>query len=116
MLMPPTPSRGEIWLVDLNPTRDHEQAGMRPVLIVSTNPFNHGPADLVIVAPLTTTARPMPLRVRLDPPAGGLRSTSYVLCDAVRSISKDRLVTRWGSIAREPLAQVEDYLRILLEL
>ena len=45
------PNRGEIWLADLNPTRGHEQAGVRPVLIISTNTFNHGRADLVFVLP-----------------------------------------------------------------
>ena len=47
--MPTLPNRGEIWLADLNPTRGHEQAGARPVLIISTNAFNHGPAGLVFV-------------------------------------------------------------------
>jgi mRNA interferase MazF len=53
--MPPLPNRGEIWLADLNPTRGHEQAGARPVLIISTDPFNYGPAGLVFVLPLTKT-------------------------------------------------------------
>ena len=47
------PSRGEIWTADLNPTGGHEQAGKRPVLIVSTDTFNHGAADLLFVLPLT---------------------------------------------------------------
>ena len=44
-----TPSRGEIWMVDLNPARGHEQAGYRPCLVVSVDLFNHGPAELVVV-------------------------------------------------------------------
>ena len=36
------PSRGEIWMANLNPTRGHEQAGRRPVLIISTDTFNNG--------------------------------------------------------------------------
>jgi mRNA interferase MazF len=110
------PSRGEIWLADLNPTRGHEQAGWRPILIVSTNTFNHGPADLVVALPLTTSARPYPLRVAVDPPDGGLRARSYVLCDGVRSLSKGRLVERWGAVDDETMEQVEDYLRVLMEL
>jgi len=42
------PARGEIWLVDLNPTRGHEQAGKRPALVVSVDLFNFGPAELVV--------------------------------------------------------------------
>lgn len=111
------PSRGEIWSATLNPTRGHEQAGDRPVLIISTNTFNHGPADLVFVVPLTRTDRHIPLHVPVDPPEGGLSARSYILCDAMRSIAKERLGQRaWGSISPRTLAQVEDKLRILLEL
>jgi len=40
-----------MWLADLDPTRGHEQAGRRPVLVVSDDIFNRGPADLVIILP-----------------------------------------------------------------
>ncbi len=46
------PLRGEIWLADLNPTRGHEQSGRRPVIVLSEDLFNNGPADLVIVLPI----------------------------------------------------------------
>lgn len=113
------PSRGEIWFANLDPVAGHEQAGARPVLIVSTNTFNHGPADMIIVVPLTRTARRIPFRVPIDPPEGGVTDRSYVLCDAIRSISKVRLDTKrgaWGRVSSDALAQVGDYLRILLEI
>lgn len=115
-MAPVQPSRGEVWHADLNPIRGHEQAGMRPVLIVSTNDFNHGLADLVIIVPLTRTGKRLPFRVQIDPPNGGVRETSYALCDSVRSISKERLDVRWGAVSAEVMAQVEDHLTILLEL
>lgn len=68
-----SPNRGEIWLADLNPIRGHEQTGRRPVLIVSTDAFNHGPADLVFVLPLTRTDRGIPIHVPVNPPEGALR-------------------------------------------
>jgi mRNA interferase MazF len=111
------PSRGEIWSANLNPTRGHEQAGDRPVLIVSTNVFNHGPTDLVFVLPLTRTDRRIPFHIPVAPPEGGLTSRSFILCDALRSVSKERLGSRpWGSVSAQTLAQVEDILRLLLEL
>ena len=110
------PRRGEIWLADLRPTRGREQTGRRPVLVVSVDFFNAGPADLIIVLPLTSTQRDIPLHVKIDKGDGGVRSDSVILCEAIRSISKDRLVTRWGMLSREALAEVEDRLRILLEL
>ena len=110
------PSRGEIWLADLNPTRGHEQAGRRPILIVSEDVFNHGPADLVIVAPLTSTHRGIPSHVPITPPEGGLRSPSVILCDAIRSVTKERLVRQWGTVSSFTMTLVEDRLRILLGL
>ena len=68
--MSPEPSRGEIWLADLNPIRGHEQAGTRPVLVVSTNLFNKGPAGLVFVLPLTRTNRRIPAHIPIDKPEG----------------------------------------------
>ena len=115
--MPATPSRAEIWLADLNPTRGHEQAGLRPVLIVSNDTFNHGPANLIMVVPLTRTGRRIPLHVEVNPPEGGVRERSYILCDAIRSISKERLTDRpWGKLSAQTMAKVEDHLTILLDL
>jgi len=115
--MPPLPQRGEIWLADLNPTRGPEQAGARPVLIVSTNAFNHGPAGLVFVLPLTRTDRRIPIHVPIDPPEGGVTARSYILCDAIRSIAKDRLGAHtWGRVSPATLRKVEDNLRILMDL
>jgi len=111
-------NRGEIWLADFDPVRGHEQGRQRPALILSTNEFNNGPAGLVVVVPLTTKERArIPLRVRVDPPEGGLRETSWALCEAVRSISSERLIEGpWGSISARTLATVENRVRALLDL
>ena len=113
---PVEPRRGEIWLVDLDPTRSHEQAGQRPALVLSVDEFNRGPADLVIVIPLTSRIRGIPSHVRIDPPEGGLSRPSVALCEAVRSISKTRLVQPWGRVSAATLARVEDCIRILTGL
>lgn len=110
------PARGEIWLADLNPTRGHEQAGRRPVLVVSEDLFNRGAAGLVIVLPMTSTIRGVPSHVPVSPPEGGVKNRSAILCEGVRSLSVERLVTRWGAIDRQTMAVVEDRLRILLRL
>lgn len=112
----PDPERGEVWLADLNPTRGREQAGMRPVLVISHDVFNAGPADLVVVLPITSTYRGIPTHVPVQPPEGGLHAESYILTEAVRSISKSRLVRRWGKTGRRTLDQVADRLRILMDL
>jgi mRNA interferase MazF len=110
------PARGEVWLADLNPTRGHEQAGRRPVLVVSEDLFNRGPAGLVIVLPMTSKWRGVPSHVPVEAPEGGVSQKTAVLCEAIRSIAVDRLVTRWGVVGRATMAAVEDRLRILLRL
>lgn len=112
----PGPSRGDIWLVDLNPTKGREQSGTRPALVVSVNTFNHGPADLVIVLPITSVEKRIPLHIGIDPPEGGLRARSFVKCEDVRSISKRRLLDRWGSVSAGTMSSVEDRVRILMGL
>jgi mRNA interferase MazF len=110
------PARGEVWLADLNPTRAHEQAGRRPVLVVSEDLFNRGPAGLAIVLPMTSTLRNVPSHVPVAPPEGGVRNRSAILCDAIRSVPVERLAVRWGAVDRRTMAEVEDRLRILLRL
>jgi mRNA interferase MazF len=110
------PQRGEIWTVDLDATRGHEQSGKRPALVVSASLFNQGPSGLVIVLPLTTRDKHIPTHIRITPPEGGLPATSYIKCEDIRSVSTERLTRRWGVVSGATLAQVEDSLRILLEL
>ena len=110
------PVRGNIWLADLNPVRSHEQAGRRPVLVASVDAFNQGRAGLVVILPITSTLRAIPFHVTVQPPEGGLSNPSSILCEAVRSVSKDRLFQRWGAVADATMNQVEDRLRILLGL
>ena len=112
----PAPSRGDVWFVDLNPVRGHEQAGHRPGLVVSVDPFNEGPADLVVLLPITTTSRGIPFHVALVPPEGGLDRASHVKCEDVRSVARERLTRRVGQVSPATMKAVEDRLRILLGL
>ncbi len=112
----PSPQRAEIWLADLDPTFGHEQGGRRPVLIVSIDPFNTGPSGLVVVAPLTSRIRRLPLHIPINPPEGGVRVPSAILCDAVRSVDRRRLIDCWGMIGSATLALVEGCLRHLFGL
>jgi mRNA interferase MazF len=111
-----SPQRGEVWLADLDPTFGHEQGGSRPVLIVSVDSFNSGLSGLVVVLPITSRIRPLPLHVPINPPEGGLRRPSVILCDAIRSIDRRRLIDLWGNLNVATLTTVEDRLRRLLRL
>ncbi len=112
----PQPSRGEIWLVNLNPTRGHEQAGIRPGLVVSIDLFNHGPAGLVVLLPLTTQDKGIPFHLEVNPPEGGLSAKSFIKCEDIRSVAKERLSRQLGTVSSTTMVAVEDRMRILLDL
>ena len=112
-----SPRRGEVWLVDLNPPRGHEQVGRRPALIVSADAFNRSRAGLVMVVPLTTRARGIPTHVEVRPPDGGLHETSWARCEDLRSVSIERLMTGpLGKVPTEVLDAIGERLRLLLQL
>lgn len=115
-MTPADPVRGDVWDLNFDPTVGHEQAGIRPALIMSVDLFNEGPAELVVVAPITRTQRRIRWHVAVRPPEGGLSSESFIQCENVRSVSKHRLKRRRGRISEDTLGQVEDRLRILLGL
>jgi mRNA interferase MazF len=110
------PIRGEIWFGHLDPVRGHEQGGSRPVLVISHDIYNQGPAMLVLVLPITSTRRGVRWHVPISPPEGGIRRPSVILCDGIRSVARERLTERWGVVSPTTLAAVEDRLRILMVL
>ncbi len=111
-----SPRFGEVWQADLDPAEGHEQAGTRPVIIVSIDGFNQNMSRLVFVAPVTCRERRNPLHVPVASSPGGILYSSFALCDAVRSISMDRLRYRIGMIDQSAMDEIGDRLRIILRL
>lgn len=116
MNAPAGPVRGEIWDLDLDPIKGREQAGRRSALVISVNSFNDGPAELLVVVPITRTDRRVRWHVPVKPPEGGLSQVSFIKCEDVRSVSKSRLFRFRGRVSQVTLAAVEDRLRILMGL
>ncbi len=110
------PSRGEIWTVNLNPVRGHEQAGSRPGLVVSVDTFNHGPAGLVVIIPITTKEKGIPFHIPINPPEAGVSQKSFIKCEDIRSISMERLSKYIGKVSSGTLKAVEDRIKILLDI
>lgn len=118
------PGRGEIWWVSLDPIQGHEQAGRRPAVVVSTNLFNTGPSDLVMVVPMTRTNAGFPFHIPITPVESGMRDMGYIMCDQLRVVSKGRFespnpaytVRAAGGVPLPILRLVEDKLRVILEL
>lgn len=101
-------ARGEVWLVALDPTVGSEVRKSRPCVIVSP-PEMHDHLRTVIVAPMTTGARPAPFRISLT--FGGKKG--LVLLDQVRTLDKARLVRKLGAVSSTTLSAV---LRTLQEI
>jgi mRNA interferase MazF len=105
-----------VWLINLDPVLGREQAGQRPAVVISEDRFNQGPAELVVVVPLTTRDKHQPLHVALSPARDGVRVPSFAKCEDIRSISTRRLLSRWGQVSSPTLSSIEDRLRIVLGL
>lgn len=106
--------QGEIWNANLNPTKGSEQAGFRPVVIVSGNLLNEH-LNIVIVVPLTTKVKRYKGNPVLTPNKdNGLKSESEMLVFHIRSVSKDRLLNKIGWIRDEEFQQTVKTLNDIL--
>lgn len=95
--------RGEIWLVDLDPSTGREQAGKRPALVISNDLFNESGSELVTVLPITSRERRYRTRIALRPPEGGVRQPCWIIGEQVRTISTKRLIDCWGMVSPRTL-------------
>ncbi len=101
--------RGDIYWADLNPVRGREQAGLRPVLVISHGVPNTHSGTVIAMAITSQPQRAgFPLSLRLE----GVRlpKRSWVKISQVRTLSMERLARRLGAISPEELAQVIDGL------
>jgi mRNA interferase MazF len=93
-----TVKRGEIWLIDLDPTVGSEIRKTRPCVIVSP-PEMHDSLRTAIVAPMTTANRPAPFRV----PVRHAGKSGLILLDQIRTVDKTRLIKRLGVLSAATL-------------
>lgn len=85
--------RGDIWLVNLDPTTGSEIRKTRPCVVISP-PEMHDHLRTVIVAPMTTGSHPAPFRIAVT--HGGRKG--LILLDQIRSVDKTRLTKRLGVV------------------
>ena len=97
--------RGEIRWADLNPVRGHEQAGQRPVLVLSHDIFNERSGTVIAVALTSQEPRAgFPLSCELS--AAKLPKRSWVKIGQIRTLSAERIGKRIGRASDEELATV----------
>jgi mRNA interferase MazF len=113
--------RGEIWQVDLDPVRGSEANKARPAVVVSNDRANTTATRLgrgvVTVVPVTSNvAKVHPFQVFLPAATTGLAIDSKAQAEQIRSVATERLRHRIGRVSTAELAQLDQALRLHLEL
>ena len=105
--------RGEIRWADLSPARGHEQAGLRPVMILSHDIFNER-SETVIVAAITSQPQKSGFPLTLQLKTGNLPRQSWVKISQIRTMSVERIGKVIGKASREELEQVIEGLNEII--
>jgi mRNA interferase MazF len=105
--------RGEIRWADLNPVRGHEQAGRRPVLVLSHDVFNERSGTVIALA-LTSQEPRAGFPLTLESRASGLTKRSWIKISQIRTLSVDRIGSRIARASEEELARALDGLNEIL--
>jgi len=105
--------RGEIYWADLDPVREREQAGLRPVLVLSREEFNRR-SDTVIIMAITSQAQRAGFPLNSDLPLGKLPEPAWVKISQVRTLSVERFGKRTGRVEPETLDQLVEGLLELI--
>jgi mRNA interferase MazF len=113
-----TVRRGDVFWAYLDPTLGSEQAGRRPVVVVSRDAI-HNATSIAVVVPLTNRVNKQHIyhsQVEIRRDEGGLKADSVALCEQVRAISKERLREFLGHLGAARIAQVDAALKVALDL
>ena len=105
--------RGEIYWADLNPIRGKEQAGRRPVLILSHDVFNERSGTVIAVA-LTSQPQRAGFPLTLELQSKALPKKSWVKISQIRTLAIERIGQRVGKVRLEELAEVVDGLNEII--
>lgn len=113
--------RGDIWLVDFDPVRGNEANKRRPAVVISNDRANTTAASLgrgvITVVPLTSKVqRIYPFQVLLKAAATGLPVDSKAQVEQVRSVAFERISSVVGRVSPADMAQLDDALRLHLDL
>jgi mRNA interferase MazF len=106
--------RGEIRWADLNPTRGHEQAGLRPVLILSQDVFNERSGTVIAMA-ITSQPQRAGFPLTLELKSKNLPKRSWIKISQIRTLSVERIGKKIGLVSPEELIQVIEGLGEIIE-
>lgn len=106
-------SRGDIVWADLEPTRGNEQAGLRPVLILSQDVFNERSGTVIAMA-LTSQPQRAGFPLTLELTSTKLPKKSWVKISQIRTLSTERLITKIGKATPEEMNLVIEGLEEII--
>jgi len=108
--------RGDIWLINLNPTLGHEIKKSRPSVIIQ-NDIGNKYSQITIIAPITSqkTDTLLPVEVLMTK-ASGLEKNSKALLNQIRAVDERRLIRRLGKADGETMAKIDEAIKISLGL
>jgi mRNA interferase MazF len=109
------PRRGEVWLVNWNPARGSEQAGIRPALVIQ-NDIGNKKAPTTIVAAISSSVKIYPMNVEIKPPEGGLDRPSIIKTTQILTPAQVRLEKRIGRLSKEKMNEVDRAIKLSLSL
>ena len=98
-----------IYWTDLDPTRGSEMKKVRPCVVISPNEMNHN-IDIVIIAPLTSTSKNYPFRVKTK--LGG--RTGWIVLDQLRAIDKSRLIKEVRQLEAKDVLNIKAVIKEML--
>jgi mRNA interferase MazF len=105
--------RGEVRWADLEPTRGNEQAGLRPVLVLSEDVFNDRSGTVIAVA-LTSQEPRAGFPLTLESSASGLPKKSWIKISQIRTLSTERLGRRLARASDSEMSRVIEGLNEIL--
>ena len=105
--------RGEIRWADLNPVRGHEQAGLRPVLVLSHDVFNERSGTVIAMA-LTGQIQRAGFPLTLELQGAKLPKRSWVKISQIRTLSVERIGAKLGRASPEEVSQVVEGLNEII--
>lgn len=111
--------RGEIYFVNLNPTKGREQAGNRPVLVISNNEINKLPLVVTVIVGTKgeNISRDYPTNIRISAEESGLPMETVFLGFQIRSLDPSRFPKEpAGKVSDDSLEKVDNILRYCLNL
>ena len=108
--------RGDIYYADLRPVVGSEQGGVRPVLIIQNDIGNKYSPTVIVLAITSRPKKVIPTHVSIEKNIKGIEKDSIILVEQVRTIDKERLIKKLGTLDFKKMQEVKKALKLSLNI